>query len=97
MGKEVMDENDDILFYRIKGCGGVGRPPPQKKKQQPFSNGKRSQGKLYIILKGIYKRFRISLNNCETTNFRNFVSDLASWSQKLRSGEIGKNFNVLCP
>ena len=42
----------------------------------------------------MYRRFRISLNNCKTTKFRDFASDFASWSQKSRSGEIGKNFKV---
>ena len=49
-----------------------------------------NQGKLCIILKGIYGRFRISLNNCEFTKFPEF----ASWSQKSGSGEIGQNFKV---
>ena len=35
-----------------------------------------------------------NLNNCEFTNFRDFASDFASWSQKSRSGEIGQNFKV---
>ena len=39
---------------------------------------------------GIHGRFRISLNNCKFTKFRNF----ASWSQKSRSGEIDQNFKV---
>ena len=51
---------------------------------------KKNSGKLCIILKGIYGRFRISLNNCEFTKFRDF----ASWSQKSRSGEIGQNSKV---
>ena len=73
-------------FYRIKGCGG---PPPH----QTFANGHTNQGKLCIILKGIYGRFRINLNNCEFTKFRNFASDFVSWSQKSHSGEIGRSFS----
>ena len=62
-------------------------PPPY----QPFWNGKTNQGKIYIILQSIYRRFRFSLNNCEITKFRDF----ARWSQKLRSDEFGQNFKVL--
>ena len=59
-------------------------PPPH----QTILNGKTNQGKLCIILKGIYGRFRISLNNCEFTKFRDF----ASWFQTSCLGEIGQNF-----
>ena len=66
-------------FCRIKGCGGKGQPPtPPPPPHQTFLKGKTKQGKLCIILKGIYGSFRISLNNCELKKFRDF----ASWSQK---------------
>ena len=54
---------------------------------QTFLRVKTNQGKLYIILKRIYGRFRISLINCELQNF-------AGWSQKSSLGEIGQNFKV---
>ena len=60
-----------------------GLPP-----HQTFLNGKTNQGQLCIILKGIYGRFRSSLNICEFTKFRDFASS----SQKSRLGEIGQNF-----
>ena len=44
-----------------KGCG-----------DKPFSYGKTNQAKLYIILKGIYWRFRISLNNWKIIKIRDF-------------------------
>ena len=68
----------------------VARPTPH----QTFLNGKTNQGNLCIILKGVYERFRIGLNNCEVTKFGDFASDFASWSQKSRSGEIGQNLKV---
>ena len=71
-------------------------PPPPPKKKKKFER-KTNQGKLCIILKGIYGRFQISLNNCEFTKFRVFASDFASWSQKSSSGEIGQNFKVFLP
>ena len=55
-----------------------GAPTPP---HQPFLNGKTSQGKLCIILKGIYGRFRIRLNNCEFTKFCDFASDFTSHVQ----------------
>ena len=54
---------------------------------QTFFSVKTNQGKLRIILKRIYGRFRISLNNCELQNF-------ASWSQKSSLGEISQKFKV---
>ena len=72
----------------------VARSPPPPPPNQTFMNGKTNQGKLCIILKGIYGRFRISLYNCEFTKFRDFAIDFASWPQKSRSGEIGQNFKV---
>ena len=47
-----------------------------------FLNGKINQGRLCIIFKGIYGRFRIKLSNCKFTKF----GDFASWSQK--SGRV---------
>ena len=58
---------------------------------QTFSNRKNNKGKLYIILKRIYQRLRISLNN---RKIKKKNLDFASWSQKLRSGKIGQNCNV---
>ena len=60
-----------------------------------MSNRIKNKGKLYIILKEIYQRFRISLNNPEITIFSDFASDhdFLNWSDKLRSGEIGQNFS----
>ena len=69
-------------------------PPPPPPPHQTLLNWKTNQDKLCIILKRIYMRFRISLNNCEFTKFRDFTSDFASWSQKSRLGEIGQNFKV---
>ena len=46
------------------------------------------------MYQGIYGRFQISLNNCEFTKFRDFASDIGSWSQKSNSGENGQNFKV---
>ena len=57
-----------------------------------MSNRIKNKGKLYIILKEIYQRFRISSNNPEITIFSDFASDFVNWSDKLRSGEIGQNF-----
>ena len=57
---------------------------------QTFLSVKTNQHKLCNILKGIYGRFRISLNNWELQNFAIF----ASWSQKSSSGEIDQNFKV---
>ena len=54
---------------------------------QTFFSVKTNEGKLRIILKRIYGRFRISLNNCELQNF-------ASWSQKSSLGEISQKFKV---
>ena len=54
---------------------------------QTFLSKKTNQGKLCIILKRIYGRFRISLNNCELQNF-------ASLSQKSSLGENCQNFKV---
>ena len=77
--------NHFTQFCRIKGRGGTGRPL-----HQTFLNGKTDESKLCITLKGIYGRFRISLNNCEFTKFRDFGSDFASWSQKSRSVKLVK-------
>ena len=54
---------------------------------QTFFSVKTNQGKLCIILKRIFGRFRISVNKCELQNF-------ASWSQKLNLGEISEKFKV---
>ena len=69
-------------FCRIKECGGARQPP-----NQTFFNVKTNQGKLCIILKRVFGRFRISVNNCELQNF-------ASWSQKSNLGEISQKFKV---
>ena len=46
-----------------------------------------------ITLKGIYGRFRINLNNCEFTKFRDFASDFANWSQiRVKSVKLSKFF-----
>ena len=90
-----------LVHCRIKGCGVAGHralppptPPPPHTHTHTFLNGKTSQGKLYIILKGIHWRFRTSLNHCEFAKFRDFGSNFASWSQKSPSDEIGQNFKV---
>ena len=62
-----------------------GAPPPSN----IFERENKPRQIMYH-LKGIYGRFRISLNNFEFTKFRDF----GSWSQKSRSGEIGQNFKV---
>ena len=51
------------ILQNKKGCGGARQP------LQTFLRVKTNQGKLCIILMGIYGRFRISLNNCELQNF----------------------------
>ena len=84
MGAKFLQDIYSTQFCRIKGCGSAPPPPPNIFERKP------NQGKLYISLKGIYGRFRISLNNCEFTKFRDF----AGWSQKSRSREIGQNFKI---
>ena len=71
-----------------------GGPPPPPPPHQIFSNGKKNKGKLYIILKGVYQKFRIILNNRKITEFSDFGSDFARWSQESRWVEIGQNFKV---
>ena len=62
----------------------MGRPPLPN-----IFERKKNKGKLYIILKGIYQKFRINLNR-KIIKF----TILRVWSQKSRSGEIGENFKV---
>ena len=73
----------------MKRFGGAGRPP-----LPTIFERKKNQGKQYIVLKGIYQRFQIRLNNCKITKFRNFANDFVSLSQESRSGEIGENFKL---
>ena len=75
-------------FGRIKGYSGAPPPPPPPTPNIFELN--RNQGKLCIILKGIYGIFRISLNNCQFTKFPRF----ASWYKKSPLGEISQNFRA---
>ena len=63
-----------ILYttLQIQGCGGAGWPPLANHFKR-----KTNQGKLYIILKGMYKRLRISANDCKITKFCELVSKIA--------------------
>ena len=64
-------------------------PPPLPHPLPNIFEKKKNKGKLCVILKGIYQRFRINLNR-KITKFSDFASDFAStsWSEKSPSGEI---------
>ena len=84
-------------FCRIKRMWNAPPPPPPPSHTHTHTHcfwtekqTKANYVSLYIILKGIYRRFRISLNNCEFTKFWDFASVFASWSQTSRLSEIGQ-------
>ena len=61
----------------------------------PQTNFERKKNKAYyIISKRIHQRFRISLDKSEVAEFRNFMSNFASWSQKSSLCETGPDSKV---